>query len=421
MPVLGPAASAIAPPARPTAPSERIATIDVLRGVAMLGILLENILFFSGPFQQWDMQTPPWPGALDQFVVGIIQWLEQGKMYCLYALLFGFGLAPHVGRERGHTGLVVRRLLALLAVGVAHAVLIWAGDILATYALLGFLLLPFLARRPRTLLVWSGLAWFGPMLLAAVLTVALIVAAQVSPEFRTQMDQNEAARQTELVAAATREAQVYGHGTWAEVTQQRMVDARKNTLGLAANAPNIFLMLLLGVYASRQQLFRNPEQHAMLIRRLSVGALGIGLALHAVYAYINATTHVGVDLLGLASYLAFAIGLPLLTLGYGAGIVRAMQGAAARRLLAPLAAVGEMSLSNYLLQSLVCTTLCYGYGFALYGKISPAASLIVTAALFAAQVVISNLWLARFRFGPAEWLWRVVTYGRAQPVLRAGD
>jgi uncharacterized protein len=149
--------------------------------------------------------------------------------------------------------------------------------------------------------------------------------------------------------------------------------------------------------------------------------LGLGLPLNLLHAVISETTsRTEPTLLEAVSVTAWAIGAPLLALGYAAGLTVLAQRADWRRRLMPMAAAGRMALSNYLMQSLVCTFIFYGYGLGLFGQIGAAAGLLLTIVIYAIQLPLSVWWLRRFRFGPAEWLWRTLTYGRRQPFRQAG-
>ena len=395
----------------PLAADQRVASIDILRGFAIFGILVENMLFFGGPLSQWHLPEPWWPAPLDQAVNFAIRWLEEGKFYGLFSFVFGLGVALQIRRVENTGGqfvpLFARRLLTLLTIGLAHAFLFWWGDILTAFAVLGFALLGFRRVSDRVLLTWVLILWLAPVLMV----LALVGAAElILPE-----STSAPATESVLLEAAHLSVARYGAGSLTDIFSQRWFDLQRAWNGTTYNSPKIFLMMLLGLYAGRRGILQQPDNHPRLWRALLWGALPLGLLAHLGHAMTTG----GESLPRLVVNIAlFTLGLPLATLGYIAAFVSALRRPAVQRLLQPLAAVGQMSLSNYLLQTLVCTTLFYSYGFGLYGKVSPAVGLLPTILLYAGQVAGSNWWLGRFRFGPVEWVWRCATYAQWQRLRR---
>jgi len=410
-----PPAEPLSAPVAPLSAAERLPVVDMLRGAALLGILVENILFFSGPRELWQLLPPLWPGAVDRAYNFGVLWLEQGKVYSLFAGLFGFGIAMQM--QRAGTGgfmvLYLRRLVVLLGIGLVHGLFIWWGDILFQYAILGFCLLPFRRVKDRPLLIAAGVLWLTPVLCAAGLAALSEVARRLGVDART------AGGQAVLLQAAQESLRVYGHGTWLEIQGLRMREFLAAQGEVVMLLPGMLMMFLLGLYAGRRGLLHAPVEHAALWRRLLVWGLPSGLVVHLAYAVVATSIDVTQPgLLAGSTFILYALGLPPLALGYIAGLIVLLQRATWQRVLRPLAALGEMSLTNYLLQSVVCTLLFYSYGLGWFGRMGPALSLVPTLALFALQVVLSNWWLKRFRFGPLEWAWRAVTYGKAPPMRR---
>lgn len=410
------------PPAGPITAHERLLTIDVLRGFAILGILWVNMQYFSAPLQLTMMDVEWWPSPIDKVATGLIHALAEGKFYMLFSLLFGIGMAIQMQRVEARGGrfvrLYVRRLLVLLAIGLLHAHLLWYGDILTLYALLGFSLLLFRKLQQRTLLILAVI-FYLPSWLVITALVTLLELGRQFPEARAEIDASFAQQAKQVLAMAQRSAEAYGSGTLAEIFAQRLVDLNAMILPTLFIAPIVLAAFLTGLYVARRGIFQDPAAHERLLRRLVYWGLPIGLVCNVGYA-------VGVMIDGRASMTAtfglahtlHTIGAPLLTLGYAAWIVRAMQTDRWRQRLSPVGAVGRMALTNYLLQTVVCTTIFYSYGLGLFNQVGPAAGLGLTVLIFAAQIPASVWWLSRFRFGPVEWLWRTLTYGRWQPMLR---
>lgn len=184
--------------------------------------------------------------------------------------------------------------------------------------------------------------------------------------------------------------------------------------------PPVLALFLLGVRAGKRGWFTQPDEHGKTFRNLLIWALPPGLALNL---YVAATgfsqNQLGIEVLTWQTFFqvaALGIGSVLLSLSYLAAIALLSRSRRGARILAPLVPVGRMALSNYLLQSIVMTTLAYGYGFGLYGRIDLATGFLLAIVLYAVQIPLSNWWLSRFRFGPFEWAWRTLTYARVQPL-----
>ncbi|MDQ3702102.1 MAG: DUF418 domain-containing protein [Chloroflexota bacterium] len=408
----------------PISGAERIQELDVLRGFAIFGILLVNMAFFSTPLI-YDLMagTVRFGAPYDRLATWLIRFLAEAKFYTLFSFLFGLGLFVQMSRAEARgvafVPLYIRRLLVLLLIGLTHAFLVWSGDILVTYALLGFLLLLFRRRSPRALLWWATAMLAMPLLFYALSTLAL-AAGGASPEAAAQIERSFRETATSNTARAEASVRAFGRGTFAEIMAQRTQDTLQSYAFLPLAAPNVLAMFLLGLYAGRRGVFRDIPGHLPLIRRVLVWGWGIGLAGNLLYATAQETTNRAVPTgLGLLAQAGQTLGAPALCLGYAAGLVLLMQQASWRHRLAPLAAVGRMALSNYLLQSLVCTTIFYSYGLGLFGQVGPAAGILLAIVIYLAQVPLSVWWLRRFQFGPAEWLSRSLTYLRRQPIKRA--
>jgi uncharacterized protein len=405
----------------PVQPADRILLVDILRGFALLGILLVNMDLFSHPAQ--TIVLPLEPGIIwyDRAAVWLVRFLAEGKFYSLFSLLFGLGLTLQMARIEGRGArfapLYARRLLVLLGIGLIHAFLIWIGDILTYYALLGFLLLLFRKARPRTLLIWAAILITLPLLLNLAFVVLLALGRSV-PEGAVQIDQALAQQQSAFRAELDRAYQVYANGNFVEITAQRARDMAFLFGGtLFALGANILAMFLVGLYFGKQQVFQQIDEHRPFFRRLLAWGLGIGVIGNLIYAtLIPSLARSEPSPLLLVALTGQALGAPALCLAYISAIALLTRRAEWMERLKILAPVGQMALSNYLTQSIVCTLIFYGYGLGLFGQVGTALGLVLAVAIFGAQIVISNWWMRRFRFGPAEWLWRSLTYGQPQPM-----
>jgi uncharacterized protein len=423
--VPAPVPATAAAAAGPVAAGERIATLDVLRGFALLGILLVNMEFFSQPVYTQAFNAGIFTGPLDRAAAWLVAWLAEGKFYSLFSFLFGYGLTIQMGRAAARGAsfgpLYLRRLFVLLLIGLAHAFLIWVGDILVLYATVGVLLLLFVGRRPKTILIWAAILLLVPALFSLA-SAGLLAVARLMPEVAAEIDRGVAMTEAGYREAAARATGVYREGGFAAITAQRARDLRFLYGFSIFVVPGILAMFLLGLYAGKRELFQRVAEHLPFWRRVLGWGLGFGLVANLAYATLSesagrATASPAV-LVGTALQV---LGAPALCLGYVAALTLLLRRAAWRARLAPLAAVGRLALSNYLLQSLVCTTIFYGYGLGLFGRVGPAPGLLLAVAIYLLQLPLSVWWLRRFRFGPAEWLWRSLTYGRRQPLRATRD
>ncbi|WOB49872.1 DUF418 domain-containing protein [Xanthomonas hydrangeae] len=399
---------------QPIAATERIVVLDVLRGFALLGILLMNIEAFVGPLDLALTGVDPHWHGIDRVADALVYLCVQGKFYTLFALLFGMGFAVMAQRAeqagRGFFGMYLRRTLGLLAIGLAHALLLWSGDILVTYALLALLLL---ATRsvPTVTLPWVAALVYccapGLMLLYGVAGTLTQADPAAAVEWKAAMA--DAAQQA--VASVQAQRAAYGSGTYLQATLQRWHDLQEAMSGLSINGPAMLGMFLLGSWFVRSGAIAAPERFPRLFRMLRYGVLPLGLGVMLMsYALEPWMDPARLDLRVSGAFALSLIAGPLMSLGYAAWVVQL-----APR-LACLAPAGCMALTNYLLQSLLCTWVFYGYGLGYFEQLPRVWQLPFALGLFALQVVLSRLWLRWFRFGPMEWLWRSVTYLRVPPM-----
>jgi uncharacterized protein len=405
-----PAAPAIAPVQQ----AERIQIVDILRGFALFGILLVNMAIFSQPFQAILFPADPDMPWYDWAATWLIHFLGEGKFYAMFSLLFGLGMILLMerieARGRRFVPFYMRRLLALLLIGLVHAFLIWPGDILIIYALLGFPLLLFRKARPRTLMIWAVILIAIPLIFMAAAT-GLVALGGMTPEGAAMIEQSFAATKAGYAA----------DGNFLEITAQRAYDyASMGLISFFVLGFNILAMFLVGVWFGKRRIFADLDAHRPFLRKLLVWGLTVGLIGNAIYAtLIMGIPRYDASIELLVATVAQGIGAPLLMLGYVAAIcLLALRPAWGRR-LAVLAPVGQMALTNYLLESILATTIFYGYGLALFGQVGAAGGIVLTVAIYLLLIPFSHWWMRRFRYGPAEWLWRSLTYWKLQPMKRS--
>jgi len=398
--------------ALPLQPQERVEAMDVLRGFALLGVFVVNMLFFAAPYQTTLMR--PWPEAAQPWFMAFLLLFWQGKFYCLFSFLFGMGFAEQVDRLQGRgeaPGPIYRRRLAwLLVIGLAHGLLIWMGDILSIYALLGFLLLLFRTRQQKTLLVWALCLIAVPALLFGAIFL-LMKLAQSVPQAAAQMA--EAARQQDLRVgeAIARSFRIYGHGPYGDLFWLRAKELGMNYGMTLSMAPQILAMFLLGAWTSRRGVLKHPGAHRGLVSKVLGIGLAIGLLGNAFNVWCSAKGMPPRNPLALLGMAVYSFAAPALTLAYAAGILRLLQGGAAA-LFRPLAWNGRMALTNYLMHSVVFTFVFYFFGLGLFGKISTVQGFCMALGLWLLQIPLSRWWLSQHPMGPAETVWRRLTYGK---------
>lgn len=415
--------SASGPSVIPVQQVERIQIVDILRGFALFGILFVNMTIFSRPIQAILFPVDPAAPWIDRAAEWLIHFAGEGKFYALFSMLFGLGLTLLMERVEGRGGkfvpLYLRRLLVLFGFGLIHAFLIWMGDILILYALTGFLLILFRKAQPRTLLIWIAILVALPLLFNAAVT-GLVELGRSVPEGAQQID----AAFVEVVAGYKAELEnayrVYADGKFSEITLQRFNDY--TSMGFSAYVVmgfNVLAMFLLGVYFGKRGIFRDLPLHRGLFQRLLAWGLILGLGGNALYAtLILSMSRIEPTWPLLLATLAQTIGAPLLMLAYVSTFCLLAISPRWGKYLQVLAPVGQMALTNYLTQSIVCTLIFYGYGLGLFGQMGVAAGIGLTIAIYLLQIPISHWWMKRFKYGPAEWLWRSLTYLKVQPIRR---
>lgn len=404
----------------PIAAAERIEAMDVLRGFALLGILLMNIEGFVGPVMASGTGLDPALAGMDRTVDLLVYVLVQGKFYTLFSLLFGMGFAVMSQRaeqaRRPFAGVYWRRGLVLLGIGAVHAVFIWAGDILVMYALCSFLLLAF---RP---LPYRWYPWLGLGAYVAPVGFMYLMGAMGSLLGGTEgWDKAMAQIGAQMETLIESERTAYGGGSYGEATWQRLKSTGMALSNITTFGFIVFGVFLLGAWGVRSGAIARPREFPRLYAALRWVALPVGLL--AMLGSVALAPTMDFATFNLRVSTAFALQMVanlLMCLGYVAWVVRALESPFLRRPLAGLAPAGRMALTNYLAQSLVCTWIFYGYGLGHFEQLPRAWQPLFVVALFGVQVLLSRAWLSRFRFGPVEWLWRSLTYAKAQPMRLRG-
>ena len=399
----------------PVVEGARIDSIDVLRGFALLGILVMNIQLFAMPEAAY--YNPTAYGDLEG--ANLYVWLggrllADQKFMTIFSMLFGAGIVLMTSRAeaRGETRRVHYRRMGWLAlIGLLHAHLLWAGDILFLYAVCGMLVYPFRRRSP------------GWLLVAGTATVAVAAAIFVGLQASLPSWSEEALAEVTLGAwqptrAIMDETLATYRGGWLEQMPVRSASAlRFETFLLVIwGLWRAGGLMLIGMALYKLDVFsarRSPRFYGALIAAALVAGIPVeayGVALDFEYGWALDWSLLQGRQFNYWPSIAVA-------LGYVGLVMLACRSTALRRATRPFAAVGQTALSNYLLQTVICTTIFYGHGLGYYGSVDRVGQLGIVIGVWAVQSIASPLWLRRYRFGPAEWVWRSLTYG-ARPALQ---
>jgi uncharacterized protein len=440
-------------PLAPVRSTERVGSVDVVRGFALLGILVMNIVAFALPLSAYmgasspglDGLIGPFAGA-NKVVWEVSHVLVAEKMMGIFSMLFGAGLILMDGRRTegldesqskraGFAGVYYRRLAVLLGIGVVHAFCIWFGDILVAYALCGTLLYPMRKLAPKWLLVLSigflSIGTLATMGMGGMLTVMekVATAAQtklaeggtLSGEEKQMLEAwtgpqgPNAGSSVEAIAA-----EVAAHrGGFVSSFQQNL----KNAFVLVVVMFPMWTfwkgtgMMLLGMALVKWGYFKKEMATSVIVMVMVAGYV-VGLPL-SVWS--------GQDLVATQFNMGrmFLVGGPLnwwgsigVALGHLSLVLLIVRAGALQWLTSRLAAVGRMALTNYLMHSIVMTFIFYGWGLGWFGRFDRLELMGFVAGMWVVQLVVSPLWMARFQFGPAEWVWRTLTYGKMQGMRR---
>ncbi|WP_061811422.1 DUF418 domain-containing protein [Rossellomorea vietnamensis] len=389
----------------PIEQSERIVTLDVIRGFSLLGIFIINMISFHSPFLYLDPYTW-WKTPEDTALFPWIDVLVQASFYPLFAMMFGYGLGIQQQRAtmKGTSFYLfgVRRLLILSGIGCIHAFLIWSGDILINYAVFGLILLGFMRLSGKGLMWLGGILFLMPQLFFSILLVLMTFSDPTGVTNYT----NIAALQDSVAA--------YASGSFSSIMEQRfqdwyIVNSPDNLLFLLLS---ILPMMMIGAGASKLQLLSKVRKHKKVWMITGGCTLLVGIIIKSLPLLIDSNFAY--------SYIQDFLGGPFLSVSYAIILSLLLLNEKMMKWSKPFASVGKMSLSNYLMQSIIGTLIFYSYGFGLYGEVTLTTGTMLAVGIYVIQVILSEIWLSKFQYGPVEKLWRVLSYGRRN-VVKKGE
>ena len=421
---------------QPVGPKERYRSIDVLRGFAVLGILAMNIVFFAWPMAGYE--NPVYSGGTN--TINVSAWVVNsmffsGKMMSIFSILFGAGLVLMTDRAeaigKSNLGVHYRRMFWLFCIGMLHAYFIWSGDILVMYALCGIPLYLFRRRSPRFLIIFAiilvgiqlalgyGFSLYGSFISDVAAQVDAELAAGNEPE----------AWKVEVHKGWNKEMRAFMAPNQSDV--DRMIeDYRGSYLDIVkVRAPEVLMFqvfgfLFFGLWGAGARMMLGMALMKLGVltgkgdwpfyKKLAMIGYGIGLPL-TVLGIVNIYTNNFSPLDASLGTFLVGLGMVPVALGHIAIVMMACKSSLSPKFLDMLAATGRMALTHYLMQSVICTTLFYGYGGNLFARLGRLELWGIVLVIWAIQLMISPIWLKHFRFGPAEWFWRSLTYWRRQP------
>ncbi|MEV0232582.1 DUF418 domain-containing protein [Nonomuraea sp. NPDC050786] len=376
----------------------RIASVDALRGFSLLGILVVNIAFLASGYRMAGMAEPAFQSSLDWSVRWVVTMLVENKFYLLFSFLFGYSFTLQVDsaarQGRPFVPMFLRRLAGLLLLGLAHAVLLFPGDILTTYAAVGLALLVFRKIQPRTAVVLA-------VLLTAMLALGFVLLGLLA-----MLGLETAGTVADTAAQAAKSDTALVASVWQIVGEHLRKLSLIILFRVFFQGPAVLAACLIGLAVGKLGVLRDVSAHTRTLR--TVQWVGFTIGLGGAYVYTMSAWHGTMHKFwGEAVDLVTA---PLLAAAYAATFLRLLPSMprAARVLAAP----GRMALSNYLAQSLICSLIFTGYGLGLVDRVSPPIEVLMALGIFAVQVAYSRWWLRSHRYGPVEWLLRYLTYWR---------
>ena len=442
--VAAPVAEAAPAGPAPVTAAERISSIDLLRGFALLGILLMNILTFGLPMAAYFNPNVAGGNTGANLWAWILQYiLFDGRMRGIFSMIFGVSAYLLITRaeERGYghsiADIYYRRTMWLILFGVVHAYLIWWGDILYPYALLGLILYPLRKLRPRALFIAAGVQ------------IVVLIGMQIGEGFQTRELRDKAAQADVAKARGEKltEEQEEAQRKWKEAMKQmkpgpeelkKETDAYRGSY-LAAlkrraqtvirwhSMPFYFpgngdmlALMFIGIALLKTGVL-TAERSFRFYAWLAAAGYGIGLPIN-IFAAWKAVQQNFEPLLLNFTLSTYQVGRVSITLAHVAVLMMIYKSGALRWLTSRLAAVGQMAFSNYISHSVICSLIFYGYGLAMFGRLERYQLYGVVAGIWLFQLMVSPIWLRHFRFGPLEWAWRSLTYWKRQPMrIRAAQ
>lgn len=405
----------------PITKANRILYLDILRGIAILFIFIANIYAFCGWYLTTNETKMGFPGhQLDTWINHGTQLFIVGKWYSIFSILFGIGFVIQYKnkKSKSFTSFFSRRMLGLLLIGLIHLIFIWWGDILTLYAILGFTLIFFRNLSNLKLLIWAGILLCLP-------TVHFLIMSLTDPvypfyfydifdSFIISADSLQALDEKGNYSWKVLDRSWLDTESWYEMERVTLIYPL-NRIGMILEEGRMFKVLacfLIGIWVGRKILYQNLLDNKLLIKKIALWGFVIGIPMNVLLVYLNDIYPYG-STWYVAAFIPYALGVVPLAAAYMASIAILVK--SKRGFLHYFAPIGRMALSNYIFQSIIAILIFYGVGFGLAFDLPLWQVILITIGIFCGQIVFSTFWLIKFKFGPLEWIWRMMTYGKIIP------
>jgi uncharacterized protein len=408
----------------PVSGKERIGLMDALRGFAILGIFIANLGSGFSFYNPEKLHTGPFFSNWDSTMALLHHIFIEGKFYSIFSFLFGWGIALQLQRSeasgREPVAFVRRRLFFMLLLGLCHLILIWPGDIVAFYSLVGFLLLWMRKWKEKNLLITAIILILSPILLYYLKMQFKELVGPTDLLFKTgnKIDEslNHFGPDTDFFAR-------YRMVSYFELVRFNLAGFfyRFGDLFFQSRISKVLGLFIIGYLVGQkgryQQIINNPK----LLWSVAIGGLLIGLPSNYIlghYMEADQGDYYGLKIKGWYRTIAYTFGVAPLAMAYISLFFLMARNAFFSRIINVFQPVGKMAFSNYIFQSIVGIFTFFGVGFAMLGQVGPVYYTLFAVLVYIAQSILSRIWLHYFRFGPLEWLWRSATYGSWQGIRK---
>jgi uncharacterized protein len=408
----------------PVQTNEREIFMDVLRGFAILGIFIANLGSGFSWYSESAHETGPMlVPELDHKMSFLHHLFIEGKFYSIFSLLFGWGIALQFKRAdaKGINALptVRRRLLFMLLLGAVH-LLIWPGDIVFFYALLGFILLPLRKLSNKAMIITGSILILSPILLYWLKMTWPVLNYPAELMVKTGIKVDGAIMN---IQSEEEFMKIIKQGSWFDQLKMNISGFffRYNYLFFVSRIPKVLGVFLIGYALGKSDFYKNIVQHKKIIYTIIAAGLLLGIPANFYLAryitYFN-SDYFSLKTKGLYQTIFYALGVVPLAFAYVGMFMLSFQTNAGKKILSVLAPVGKMAFSNYIMQSLVGNFVFLGAGLGYMGQLGPVYYTLLGISVFIIQIILSTLWLKYFNYGPVEWLWRSATYKKWQPMRK---
>ncbi|MFE8700685.1 DUF418 domain-containing protein [Cytobacillus sp. FJAT-54145] len=397
----------------PVLGKDRIVTIDIIRGFALFGIFLVNMPAFHSANFMVQMYS------FEHELTGSDYWLDllftlfvDMKFFTIFSFLFGLGFYIFMSRAE-QKGLKInrlfsRRLVGLLLIGTLHFVLLWFGDILHTYALTGFLLLLFYKRKVKTMVIW------GTILLVLTNVLLMGMPLLMPEETLIEMKESQNASYEEKIDEYVDVYETAGYVKW--VSYRFTTEIIPIMKGTIPSMLPVLAMFLFGLAAGKAGIFKPNTKHLDFIQKVRTVSMIVSIPLVVTLALFKLeVVDIGIKSNTFVQLFTSLSGLTLCFF-YISALTLLLRKAKWQKMLRPLGFVGQMALTNYLSQTIICMAIFVG--LRQFGEVSLTTGTVICLLIFASQILFSYFWLKNFQFGPFEWLWRTFTYGKIQSIKK---